>query len=137
MTATATTTETKKTPDEIKAGLDQFIGTCSWHRNTLMESFINTDGVNYLARECGAFWLLDVIASHNMDPKSRAKVIDQEFQTWRLQVVDREAVVYCGDGNGIQVLMQKIPFTDFPLPHADIWVIKQGDYLVAMLPSEY
>lgn len=58
---------------------------------------------------------------------------DKDFQFWRLAVQDNAAVVYCGDGNGEEVVMQKIEYTDFPLDEIKIWV-KGG---TMFLPSEY
>ena len=54
------------TPQQIKLGLAQFIGSQTFTRYSpiLFPNVVITEGVEYLADECGAYWLLDVVSSH-------------------------------------------------------------------------
>lgn len=134
--------EDKKTKlaAELEANLPQFSGTESytnlrypWLKG---KRFLLTDGTKYLAEKAGAFWLMDAIASHQMN----GKVAAEEMQFWKL-VVDAEskATLTCDDGNGNILVTQEIPYTNFPLPEITVYV-QDSEYLaglVVMLPSEY
>ena len=91
-----------------------------------------TDGVKYLAEQAGAFWLIDLVASHQT-PRLR----QEEFQIWTLKV-DRSktpmAVATCQADTHAKVLVQQeIEYTDFPLPSIKLWLVDS----VLMLPNEY
>lgn len=91
-----------------------------------------TEGVKFLAERAGAFWLIDLVASHQT-----AQLRKEEFQVWTLRV-DRSkapmAVATCRADTDEPVLVrQEIDHTDFPLPSIRLWLV--GDVL--MLPSEY
>lgn len=91
---------------------------------------ILTEGAVALAEKYQCFWLLDAICSHQLN----AKVRKEPHQTWTLtKAPDSSAKLKCEDGNYTNVTLQKIPFTDFPLNTATLWLI--GGTL--MLPSEY
>ncbi len=54
-----------KSQDQIKSDLKQFIGSITYTRfSPLFPNVVLTDGAKYLADECGAYWLMDMIASH-------------------------------------------------------------------------
>jgi hypothetical protein len=90
-----------------------------------------TDGVRFLAENAGAFWLLDVIASHQ--PRCRRDPMLRDMQFWTLKVnADKSAVVTCERDEGDLAFEQRIERTDFPLDGVRVWV--EGG--VAMLPSE-
>ena len=63
-----------------QADLDQFYGTENYYH--YLAGLKLTDGVKYLADEAGAYWLLDIIASYQTDPKIR----HQPFQVWELKL---------------------------------------------------
>lgn len=88
-----------------------------------------TEGVRYLAETAGAFWLIDLIASWQLDPKVRGC----EFQVWSLVVTDGRAVATCHDDDKLIIASQRIEFTDFPLPEIKLWLVDR----TLMLPSEY
>jgi len=122
-----------KTQSEIKNLRASFAGTEELHRHWL-PGVTFTDGVRAMAEECEAYWLLDVIVSHQCDSRSRSKIPDQAFQVWTLKVEDGRGKVFVDDGNGCEpVLMQAIPFTDYPLDEIKIWFVNG----TMMLPSEY
>lgn len=111
--------------------LRQFTGTTKWYRHGMFRFMTYTDGVQYVAENAGAYWLLDIVGSCQM-----LKEVKQEsFQHWKL-VVNREddsAVVTCDDGNGAIVYTQDIEWTDFPLDEMRFFYSSN----VLMLPSEY
>lgn len=113
-----------------QADLAQFTGTENWYRHPLCPRITYTDGVKYMAEHAGAYWLLDLIVSHQLD----AKVRREEFQVWKLQVTpEGKASVVCEDGNDNMVTRQDIEFSDFPLPEMTLWFTND----VILLPSEY
>jgi hypothetical protein len=120
-------------PIQFTADLDQFIGTQEWHRfNALFPNVLLTDGAKYIAEECGAYWLMDLIASWQV----YARVREHQFQTWTLTVDGRQAVAVADDGNDTLIASQKIEYTDFPLPTIKLFAVYGDGILVIMLPSE-
>ena len=110
-----------------QADLRQFTGTETWYRHPLARKVLYTEGVQYVAEQGGAYWLVDALAL--------AQAISAEsFQFWTLTVrPDHAATFACEDGNGKVVHTQEIPFTDFPLPVIKFYVTDS----VILLPSEY
>ncbi|MFH1678815.1 MAG: DUF6876 family protein [Candidatus Omnitrophota bacterium] len=107
--------------------LRQFTGTEYWHRH--LSGYLYTDGVLYVAKEGGAFWLVDKILF-----TTRAKNNLQEFGAWRLEVNDdKSAILVCEDGNYHELYREKIEWTDFPLNKFDLWF----ENSVLILPSEH
>jgi hypothetical protein len=113
-----------------ESDLTQFSGSENWYRHGMNRNLIYTDGVQWLAENAGAYWLVDEVAIYNM---LNAKVRSQEFQVWTLKVKGNGATLRCEDGNGNKVISKRIPFTDFPLPKVTLWCAGG----VIMLPSEY
>ena len=110
--------------------LSRFTGTEHHYRHALMRSVLYSDGAKYLADEAGAHWLLDKVATLQLDPKVRA----EEFQVWKLRVGEgNTATLACDDGNDNVVHSEKIGFTDFPLDGVDLYFANN----VIHLPSEY
>ena len=115
-----------------EADLSQFTGTSQWYTHPL--GLLYTDGVLYLAERGGAHWLLDAIASWQLDPRVRDDRMLQQIQFWKLTVnPDRSAVLICERDSDDVAVTQEIPFTDFPLESVTIYC--QGGVL--LLPSEY
>jgi len=121
----------KKTAEEIQDVLDCFVGTFGYHTHQLgNQKLLLTDGCDYVRREAQAFWLFDLILSHQMS-KSIQEI---HHQVWKLKKQPDETwLMNCEDGNKNLILSQKIEFSDFPLPEISIWVLDG----VALLPSEY
>ena len=121
------------TADERKATIEQAL---AQHSGSLQrfrhwaKRIIYTPGVGDMAAICGAYWLIDLVASHQVTPSVRA----EEFQVWTLTVADdRTALAVGDDGNGREVARQVIEFTDFPLDEIKLY-LDQG---TLMLPGEY
>lgn len=120
-------------PDKLTTSdLAQFTGSETFYRHNLMRNVVYTEGVQFLADKGGAYWLIDKIATLQMDPKVRAEA----FQAWKLEVVDGKARLTCDDGNGVFVYAEHIDYTDFPLSEITLWAV-QGEHRTIMLPSEY
>ena len=115
--------------------LNRFCGSDTLTRfNALMKNALLTDGALYVAKEGGAYWLMDLIASAQLLAKVRA----ESFQVWGLTVnPDKSALVTCDDGNGNIIYSQEIPYTDFELDGIKLYACDDGEHLIIMLPSEY
>jgi hypothetical protein len=123
------------------------VGTQDYHRNALMRSFVHTDGVAFMADKLGAHWLIDLIASHQTNPKVRA----EGFQVWKLHAPSIEAqhpdhwrATCCADDPGPEIVHQDFEYSDFPeeLAPFTLWVEdsadSQGNRLkVLLLPAEH
>jgi len=148
---------------EVRAGLDQFTGTTEYHRLSLLHlDVVVTDGVKYLCEAAGAHWLIDCIASWQR--RARKDPALRSIQFWRLVVEERwtheagcpvrdagtpccdktlhrGAVLTCARDEGDDAFRQRIPYTDFPLDEARVWVqptsVGGTRVYVAMLPGEY
>ena len=113
-----------------QADLRQFTGTETWFRHPLARKVLYTEGVQYVAEQGGAYWLLDTLAFAQAIPAVAA----ESFQFWTLTVrPDQTATLACEDGNGKIVHTQEIPFTDFPLDEIKFYFTDN----VILLPSEY
>ena len=111
-------------------GLDQFYGSDVFYYQPLYPMYRYTEGVKYLAKNAGAYWLLDYIFSHQRDVSIKA----ERFQVWKLTVNDdNSAVIRVEDGNNNEVKCYNLTFTDFPLKKYSLWFI--GGML--LLPNEY
>lgn len=133
---------TKAKVELIHADLCQFSGTTNYYRHPILKRLVYTEGVDYLAKNGGAYWLIDAIASHQLtlgdDPSLR------EFQVWVLLVdkATHKAKLICQRGQSDEskdtVLTQEIEFTDFPLDKITLYLcLAEENYCVLMLPSEY
>lgn len=140
-----TTTETKISPEEIRATLDGFSGTAEYHKLTLYGWLMATDGVAYVAESCGAYWLLDLIGSH-IATKGRLQA--EPFQVWKLKLLPADAenmavVTAQADSVGNILARQLIPYTDWPLSEGiELWVEATRDangkrLFVVLLPGEH
>ena len=125
---------TTETRDDLVCSLSQFTGTENHYRHWTRR-IVHTDGVQYLAETAGAYWLVDLIASHQT-PRLRA----EEFQVWTLTVDHSDprprymAIAECRADTDAPILArQKIEYTDFPLDEIKLYLCDG----VLMLPSEY
>ena len=124
---------------QLESTLPHFCGTESYTNLRypwLKSRFLLTDGTKYLAETAKAFWLVDAIASHQVNKKVAA----EPFQVWKLTVNEKQqATLVCTDGNEHILAQQEIPYTSFPLAEITLYA-EPSDYLggrVVMLTSEY
>ena len=115
--------------------LNSFCGTTQYFR--YLCGLKLTDGVKYLADEAGAYWLLDIIASYQTDPKIRR----EPFQVWELTLSPKDkatgkqaaVVTMKTDTKHPLLVKQEIEYTDFPLDSITLYLIDG----VILLTSEY
>lgn len=106
--------------------LSQFTGSENFYRHWL-GGLIYTDGVQYLAEQAQAFWLIDAIASHQ--PRARRDPMLRDFQIWflRKNKTGNGARLECwrdtGEGQKAAIV-QRIEFTDFPFDAVDSREVK-------------
>lgn len=112
------------------ADLHRFTGSEQWFRHPLNRKILFTEGAKYVADQAGAYWLLDEIALTQL---AEARVRNEAFQVWKLDVAGDRATLTCGDGNGRQVYTKEIEFTDFPAPGITLWFTGH----TILLPGEY
>jgi len=108
--------------------LRQFTGTDQWYKH--ISGYLYTDGVQYVAQEGGAYWLIDILLF-----TTRSKNSLQEFEAWKLEVnEDKSAILVCEDGNYHELYREKIGWTDFSLNKIELWfekalLIAEGQHL--------
>ena len=112
---TTATTDTRVT--EVNEYLANCNG-CDTYYKHWMSRIVFSEGVKFVADKLGAYWLIDVVMSHQLNRKAIAAA--NGFQVWRLKLnkTGSGCVVTMddgGQGDGAKVLIrQRIPFTDFP-----------------------
>lgn len=127
------------TPTELKNALAQFTGTEGYLRYNplLFPKVMLTDGAQYLADNAGAYWLMDVIASHLPSvprDESFAVVAFSKHGSRGHFVMAHDF----DEGEAIMVFAsQDIEYTDFPLDEIKLYVARDGVSWVVMLTSEY
>lgn len=120
------------TPD-LADELAQFTGSEHFYPfSVLFPKFLLTDGAEYLAETAGAFWLMDMIASHMRGYEQK-----DTFATARLKKRQKTWLFTLDDGNGNVFARQIIQYSDFPIEEFMLFVGWDGDYWTIMLPSEY
>src|SRR5690606_14724767 len=99
---------------EVREYAAQANGSLHLHRfNRFAPTFLATDGAKLVADQCGAYWLLDAIVSHQLKPKVKA----EPFQSWHLEQnahLQASVILWADDGNGNELARQVIPYSDFP-----------------------
>lgn len=112
---------------------NDFFGSGNGSENFYQNKFspiIYTDGVKDMAESCGAYWLIDLVISHQF----RKRVKLEAFQVWKLNRVKDDAFqIQATDGNDKQIASQQIPFSDFRYDIATLWLVNG----CLMLPNEY
>lgn len=113
---------------EILKELTQCTGSENYYKHWL--GIVFTDGVKTMAELCGAYWLIDLVASHQ-NPRVRK----ESFQVWTLRKAKtaKSWRVDATDGNDNKIAFQRIPFSDFPLDEIKLYVCDG----VLMLTNEY
>ena len=96
---------------------------------------ILTEGTQYVAREAGAFWLMDIFAL-----KGRGWIESGDgMAVVKLDVAsDSTARLTVTDGNDTVLYTERLDFTSFPAPGIKIWLEPWHDGTpVALLPTEH
>lgn len=135
--------ETTKRALKLQQELQHFTGDLDRFRHGFNRRVIYTPGIQYLAEQAGAYWLIDAIAIHlNSEPLRLAVQQDQrigEMHFWKLAVEPNRSAMLTAtaDSGEPAFLRQAIEFTDFPLPNIDIWAAFDGAHWTLYLPSEH
>jgi len=104
-------------------------GSENFYQNRL-SPIIYTDGVKDMAEGCGAYWLIDLVISHQLTKSVKL----EPFQVWELKRLKDDAFnVIATDGNCKQIAQQQIPFSDFRYAIVTLWLVNG----CLMLPNEY
>jgi len=114
---------------KLLEALKSFTGTQQFFFHPLFKAFKYTDGVRFLAKNAGCYWLLELIFSH----QNFEEVKGEDFQKWTLKKNDDACTVTVSDGNGNNIKTIEISFTDFPLQEFNLWFCDG----VLLLPTEY
>lgn len=113
--------------------LGHFTGTENYFQySPIFKNVLLTLGTKFLAEKAKAYWLMDLIATHQ-----NKELRQEDLQVWRLHLrPDGGANVVCTDGNNNAIAAQDIDYTDFPM---DIKLFAQysDKNLIIFLPSEY
>ena len=129
---------TNETVTSIAEQLSHCTGSEHCHRHSFMRSFCYTDGIQTLAELAGAYWLIDLAASHQLNRKVRI----EPFQLWSIRklpdTAQNAAVVECRRDSGEKPLCrQYISHTDFPFDElGDTYEWYVCDQMM-LLKSEY
>lgn len=113
-----------------KSDLADFTGTTHYYLNSFNKAVVYTDGVQFLAENAQAYWLIDAIASHLATPAFNQAAANDErvglMHFWKLAVhEDRSATLKAvANSDEPAFVEQKIPFTDFPFEEIDVWAAR-------------
>lgn len=120
----------------IRNSLAQFSGSDIFTKwSALFRNCVLTEGALHLAESCGAYWLMDLIASHQTSAKVRA----ESFQVWKLTPKGKGWQAIAEDGNNNVIAKQNLSYSDFPfIEGITLWAVKnEFGGVTIMLPSEY
>lgn len=133
---TQTTEPTKA--EKVQSLIDGAQGAVDMIQTTRFCKWIfHTDSLDFVCEAAGSYWFLDVIVSYLPKLAKRGA----KFQVWQMTVKNREARIWCEDGDGNKLLAQRIPYTDFPLPEFKVFceygsVDGQNPAYIIMLPGD-
>jgi hypothetical protein len=138
--ADASNTQTKEQrATALQVALMQFHGSDSFTRfnHVICPTVYASEGAMYMAKEAGAFWLLEFIGLR-CDSQAFPKIKAEEFQVWKLAVdLDTcSAIMTCEDGNYNEVFRETIEHTSFPLENIDLWCEPNEFGRTIYLPGE-
>lgn len=125
-------TNNKPSIHEIQSALAYFTGSEIFYKHNFIGQCRYTEGVQYIAENCGAYWLLDdiMIETYHLGLFQKSP-----FLCWNLKV-DLEkstAILTASDGNEKVLYQKDLTYTDFPLAEIRFFFTDN----VLMLPSEY
>ena len=126
---------TVMTPAQLATELQQFTGSeTSYFRMAGCIRVNYSEGVKFLQREAGCYWLVDLIAGYQT---AEFKAKDYR-QFWKLSVdvKSRQGTLTCDDGNGNIWVTKQVEYTDFTLPEIAIWIVVD-ERIFMYLPSEH
>ena len=128
-----------KTVAEIRNFIAQCYGSDQpYIKHSLVKRLVFTDSIRWIREAADCFWLIDAIASY------QSELMQQPFQVWKFNVVNKSGILTCEDGNGGELVRQEIEYTDFPLDKIELWCELGGygseanwtEAMILMIPSE-
>lgn len=105
------------TPAELLGHLAQCTGTEGYHRTH--PGLLATDGAKHPAEEAGAYWLLDIVWSVLPNLTDDFAVLELTLEAGSSRA---EVVIHDGREPKTTYHQQAIPYTDFPLPSAKLYI---------------
>jgi hypothetical protein len=114
----------------LQQELNKFNGTENYYRHGLT-GILFTDGIKFLCDEAEAYWLIDVIGSHQFC----GKIKDIPFQLWELELTGNGGckITMKQDSDQPNEVIQHIEYTTFPMQNIKLWLQNN----VLYLPSEH
>lgn len=115
--------------------LEQFTGTTKWYRHPFFKGCIYTDGINYMAENCRAYWLIDAVFSY----VPQIETVGEWFFPVHLSKKDGKEnwTLKIGDSENSRIFRQDIGYSDFPMDHIMLFLAKNDAFWTLFLPSEY
>jgi hypothetical protein len=121
--------KTARDAAELQLVLSAFGPNPDWHHHE--SGYLYSDGVQYLAEQAGAYWLLDLIFARQRKTKKDPKL--RYTQVWILRVAGTTGILTCYRGPHDPAFSIPLPAIDFPFP--EITLHLDDDTL--LLPSEH
>ena len=126
-----------KNKDEILSGLANFYCTSAYYRfSSLFRNLVLTDGAKYIADECGAYWLFNIVGSILCEKKTVSYFKRQSPVAVRVKLDGKGGCIVSVGNEKKPFYVQEISYTDFSLPEFEFYVGDNGDCFVCLLPSE-
>ena len=130
------------TKEEILTQLGQFTGSSCFYRHWACKDIVMTDGVKFLAEAAECWWLIDDIAITARYRFIPADTDYYNFQVWKLRWVsvgddERTRLTMQTDSDRPIEYQHDYLFCDFILDEIELWLVRNGDVWVLLLPSEY
>lgn len=122
-------TTTKLTATELENHLSDFHGSETLRKHYF--GLLFTEGIESLAEEAGAYWLIDLVCSYRTQKEYKANVA---FQLWSLNLDGNGGCVITmrSDSDTPELIRQVVEYTDFPM-NIEFYCCSN----VMMLKSEY
>ncbi len=114
-------------PIEIRENLSRFCGTEHYYRECIGD-FLYTDGIKYMAEQCGAYWLLT-----DAGIRSKALMAKSPFIKIAVTCDEERAIVEYTDGNGGMLHENQYLCPAFPLQVLTMYFTDN----TLLLPEEY
>jgi hypothetical protein len=110
----------------IQKELSGFTGTENWYSHW-SKLLTYTDGIDYLAKNYGSYWLIDAIASYQKELQN------EPFQIWKLTVQEDKATLTCQRDMEEPILVKQEFIYPSLLEDITLYVSER----LLLLPGEY
>lgn len=120
---------------ELRAKLDRFPGGGPLTPHPIAPNVLLSEGMVFMCDATEAHWLADAIASHRHDPRAKKA----PYQVWTLDVdlaKRRGVLTMSADLDPTPVIVQELPFTDFPFAQIKVLMVREWIYSIMLLSTE-